>query len=104
MAQLAAVTSGAAQMFGVNLGSWLVLESWMVPAIFAIIPYGLPYGEQQLMLVSLQRLSCRLSCLVHHINSRLFSCIDMALPRQLDRTTHTKHPVLSHPHLSASTN
>ena len=27
---LAAVKSGAAQMRGVNLGSWLVLEGWMV--------------------------------------------------------------------------
>ena len=51
-AQLAAVTSGATQMFGANLGSWLVLEGWMVPDIFAIVPYGLPYGEQQLMTVS----------------------------------------------------
>jgi hypothetical protein len=55
VAQLAAVTSGAVPMFGVNLGSWLVLEQWMVPDIFAIMPYGLPYGEQQLMTVRSQR-------------------------------------------------
>ena len=31
--RLAAVRSGAAQMNGVNLGSWLVLEQWMAPQV-----------------------------------------------------------------------
>ena len=48
VAQLAAVKSGAAQMFGVNLGSWLVLEQYMVPSIYAMVT-GSPYGERQLM-------------------------------------------------------
>jgi len=30
---LAAVKSGAAQMRGVNLGSWIVLEAWMVSVL-----------------------------------------------------------------------
>ena len=48
--QLAAVKSGATQMFGVNLGSWLVLEEYMVPSIYAMAS-GSPYGERQLMQV-----------------------------------------------------
>jgi hypothetical protein len=48
--QLAAVKSGAAQMFGVNLGSWLVLEQYMVPSIYAMVS-GSPYGERQLLQV-----------------------------------------------------
>ena len=35
-------------MLGVNLGSWLVLEQYMVPHIFALVA-GSPYGERQLM-------------------------------------------------------
>ena len=46
--QLAAVKSGAVQLFGVNLGSWLVLEQYMVPSIYAMVS-GSPYGERQLM-------------------------------------------------------
>jgi hypothetical protein len=49
-AQLAAVKSGAVQMFGVNLGSWLVLEQYMVPSIYAMVS-GSPYGERQLLQV-----------------------------------------------------
>ena len=50
MTQLAAVKSGATQIFGVNLGSWLVLEQYMVPSIYAMVS-GSPYGERQLMQV-----------------------------------------------------
>ena len=50
LTQLAAVKSGAAQMFGVNLGSWLVLEQYMVPSVYALVSGG-PYGERQLMQV-----------------------------------------------------
>ena len=39
---------------GVNLGSWLVLEQWMVPDLFALVD-GTPYGEQQLMLAAQQQ-------------------------------------------------
>ena len=42
------MTSGKVQMLGVNLGSWLVLEQYMVPHIFALVK-GSPYGERQLM-------------------------------------------------------
>jgi hypothetical protein len=37
-------------MFGVNLGSWLVLEQYMVPSIYAMVSGG-PYGERQLLQV-----------------------------------------------------
>ena len=51
-ARLAAVRSGRSQMLGVNLGSWLVLESWMVPDLWSHVSAGgaAPYGERQLML------------------------------------------------------
>ena len=49
-AQLAAVKSGAVQMFGVNLGSWLVLEQYMKPSLYAMVANN-PYGERQLMQV-----------------------------------------------------
>jgi hypothetical protein len=53
-AQLAAVRSGAAQMRGVNLGSWLVLEKWMSPKPWDGID-GEPWGERQLMLAAQQQ-------------------------------------------------
>ena len=31
-----------------NLGSWLVLEQYMVPSIYAMVT-GSPYGERQLL-------------------------------------------------------
>ena len=37
-------------MLGVNLGSWLVLEQYMVPHIYSLVK-GSPYGERQLMQV-----------------------------------------------------
>ena len=52
-AQLAAVKSGAVQMFGVNLGSWLVLEQYMSPSLYAMVT-GSPYGERQLMQVRIR--------------------------------------------------
>jgi hypothetical protein len=39
---------------GVNLGSWLVLEQWMAPELYALVS-GAPYGEQQLMLAAQQQ-------------------------------------------------
>ena len=53
-AQLAAVKSGAAQMRGVNLGSWLVLEKWMAPKPWDGID-GDAWGERQLMLAAEQQ-------------------------------------------------
>ena len=46
--RLADVKSGAVQMLGVNLGSWLVLEQYMVPNIYSLVK-GNPYGERALM-------------------------------------------------------
>ena len=53
-AQLAAVRSDAAQMRGVNLGSWLVLERWMSPKPWDGIE-GEAWGERQLMLAAEQQ-------------------------------------------------
>lgn len=52
--RLASVKSGRSQMLGVNLGSWLVLESWMVPDLWSLVFAGgaAPYGERQLMLAA----------------------------------------------------
>ena len=49
--RVAAVKSGAAQMNGVNLGCWLVLEKWMAPSFWDGID-GDPWGERQLMLAA----------------------------------------------------
>ena len=46
--------SGAAQMRGVNLGSWLVLERWMSPKPWDGIE-GEAWGERQLMLAAQQQ-------------------------------------------------
>ena len=47
--RLTAVKTGAAQMQGVNLGCWLVLEKWMAPHLWDGID-GDAWGERQLML------------------------------------------------------
>ena len=53
-ARLASVKAGRSQMLGVNLGSWLVLEGWMVPDLWShVLTSGAaPYGERQLMLAA----------------------------------------------------
>ena len=35
-------------------GSWLVLEQWMVPDVYAVVG-GTPYGEYQLMQYGIQQ-------------------------------------------------
>ena len=52
--RLAAVKSGAEQMNGVNLGSWLVAEKWMAPSLWDGID-GDAWGERQLMLAAEQQ-------------------------------------------------
>ena len=67
MSQLAAVKSGAAQMFGVNLGSWLVLEQYMRPGLYSMVNgtvNGTVYGERQLMQVRVAGLASRTPRLV----------------------------------------
>ena len=54
--RLVDVKSGAVQMMGINLGSWLVLEQYMVPNIYALVKYTpAVVGERDLMTV---RMAC----------------------------------------------